>query len=603
MPEQDEVARQMFGQDYDSLPISQQIQVDRRVDASEAADKGRFADKTLYLPDGPQGPGTYAVEVDRDTDKVTAVYGRTSPPAAGSSGPNYRPTPGLVSTQELQQAGAKPAGIANMEITLPDGRVQRFYRDEYDPNYWHSTAPTKAASTTSGRTITLPKTAGTTRYDTDILGANRPGAVATLQVAPEEFINFQLGQVGQGSTGDINTDAQIAGDLALSRAENNAAIIKAFGERPSTSPDPLTRATQDAITAFKLQQRSQELQDLGLSAADAADRLRGGPPGLSEAEATKYAYRPSPNTTAFVERTAYDPERTSEFLGKDASKEYYGRVNELNSAINDERQAQYQEPVTMAEGGEVDVNNRPDGLDKLTQEDVNYVLSLPEQDRWVWVSKKIRGDDRYSPTYRDQARAIVSYIQAFPYAISNNPPEVQFAIDQAVAARERAGELRAREVAGLPNETAVNLPLGSAKNPPKLGSGFYASYPDAANSISNLELTRASMDPQDPDRARIAREIAAIRGMLPSSGVAPNPAPSRNEDDESNWYRGPTQFAMGGKLIAPEEIIGLGRFTGKPYFRLAENMPYAGKPELVEVNGPHMKVTPMNKIRLGRAYA
>ena len=36
-------------------------------------------------------------------------------------------------------------------------------------------------------------------------------------------------------------------------------------------------------------------------------------------------------------------------------------------------------------------------------------------------------------------------------------------------------------------------------------------------------------------------------------------------------------------MVANEEIIGYGRFTGKPYFRLGEGMPYKGRPEMLTI--------------------
>ena len=50
------------------------------------------------------------------------------------------------------------------------------------------------------------------------------------------------------------------------------------------------------------------------------------------------------------------------------------------------------------------------------------------------------------------------------------------------------------------------------------------------------------------------------------------------------------------EMITPEEIIGVGKYTGKPYFRLGEGMPGpGGNPERVRVGGNQMQVQPVQR--------
>lgn len=54
-------------------------------------------------------------------------------------------------------------------------------------------------------------------------------------------------------------------------------------------------------------------------------------------------------------------------------------------------------------------------------------------------------------------------------------------------------------------------------------------------------------------------------------------------------------YRRGGSMTAGEEIIGRGRFSGRPYFRLAEGMPYSGRPERLTIrplaHGGEVQVT------------
>src|SRR3990167_6241115 len=555
-------------------------------------------------------------EVARQND---IDYGITSAVPRESSGPAPpRERPGMATRQELMDAGGKIVGVGRIELTLSDGRVQGFYRDDYDANLYHGSTPVRPAGGAGARLLTLPTKQSPVQYETDVLGAERPGAIAGAQVEAENFVRFQMGQVGQGTYGHYATDAKIAGDIAMLRHENNVAMLKASGQELSTNPDPLKRAVDDAVAVFKMQEQRQELLNLGNTPAEAADKLRGGPPGISEVEATKYAYRPSTRSRGFFKYLSGSEERTSDYLAEkglvshargpdsrgvvDEANARIERLNEINSAAQMFKHGGEVEVRGYADGGSVSVflPAGPGGPGRRRSFSLSGEGPLNEEESFALAalrSKMLQTGRSTTGLTPEEVSLLNSFEARFRGGggASDSGAEVGFAIRQAMEARDRAREGRARQVAGLPAQTAVNLPLGAAQNTPKLAQGFYASFPDVGSMITNLQIQRAAEE--DPIRAnQISNAIGTIRGMLPSSGIdiANDDEDGGDRPHDAPNFRGPTQFAGGGAMVAHEEIEGIGRFSRRRYFRLAEGMPYSGRPE-------KLTITPLKEdVTMGR---
>lgn len=582
---------------------------ERAVIAALAGEEDEDRAPTRATLRGPDGL-THSYGYNPATRQYDIDYGITSAVPRESAG---RTAPaGLASRDELLADGFKDIGFGQMEKVLADGRVQGAYRDIDFPQGWRTSKPERPAGGAGSRLLTLPTKQSPVQYETDVLGAERPGAIAGAQVEAENFVRFQMGQVGQGTYGNYTTDAKIAGDIAMLRHENNIAMLKASGQELSTNPDPLKRAVDDAVAVFKMQEQRQELLNLGNTPAEAADRLRGGPPGISEVEATRYAFRPPARFKGFLDRTSRSEERTSDYLAA-RGLESHARTNgdEANAII--ERRNELNAAAEFRHGGEVEVRGYADGGS------VSVVIQPaggPARRRSFSLSGEGPLDEEESlalsvlrakmlqdPRGRgvgltpEEVALLSSFETRFRggSGAGDSGAEVGFAIQQAAERDARARESRARQVGGLEPQTPVDLPLGAARNPPRLGSRFYASFPDVGSMITNLQIQRAAEE--DPIRAnQISNAIGTIRGMLPSSGIDLGGGGRReyDHDDEGDRYRGPTQFAGGGAMMANEEIVGIGRFTHRPYFRLAEGMPFAGQPE-------KLTITPLKEdVTMGR---
>lgn len=139
-------------------------------------------------------------------------------------------------------------------------------------------------------------------------------------------------------------------------------------------------------------------------------------------------------------------------------------------------------------------------------------------------------------------------------------------------------------IAGLPTATKVMLPEGANVNPVP-----------GVRTVSMLpELQRQLLFATNPmDALAIADQIRSMReGGWPNfqmpggaiGGAAPQPELTPGQTRASMLAGGTRSFANGGSMMAPEEIWGVGRFTGKPYFRLGEGLPFAGgNPEVLTI--------------------
>ena len=119
------------------------------------------------------------------------------------------------------------------------------------------------------------------------------------------------------------------------------------------------------------------------------------------------------------------------------------------------------------------------------------------------------------------------------------------------AARQRSLLGYQYDLARLPRPQPFNLPPEAFGQAVRLPLGFYAAYPE-------IEQEIARQAAKDRSAEKVLRDFFGK-----DKGVA--------------------RFGDGGDLQANEEIVGVGRFSGRPYFRLAEGMPFTGRPERLEI--------------------
>ena len=208
-------------------------------------------------------------------------------------------------------------------------------------------------------------------------------------------------------------------------------------------------------------------------------------------------------------------------------------------------------------GGSVEVDEpddrprRPRPPDDIVQPapwDVQY----PEQ---AVMAQRAREDRDYQATFAPR----------YQLAGLQMPTEIELPMPTVL----RQGDIEGRQqVVGLGPQ---------APPPPALGVRYV--QPRLENQIAELQrkISMAGVSVDARERAeqkgdfiqRMERQVEELRRILRLTYT---------------WLPQDTaEFAGGGQMVANEEIIGYGRFTGKPYFRLGEGMPYKGRPEMLTI--------------------
>ena len=172
-----------------------------------------------------------------------------------------------------------------------------------------------------------------------------------------------------------------------------------------------------------------------------------------------------------------------------------------------------------------------------------------------------------------------------------------------------------RRLAGLPEETVVYantnpgpLPLGMRYEAPPTGYGF--TDPGISSSVMTAADYALQQRQKAVSQANLVKNEEAIAAE--AQAAAPPPKPTFQQlyhgDPVTPGYvplaqrsRVPS-YAGGGQMITQEEIIGIGRDTGRPYFRVGEDANGDGSPdpELLSIRPlRNMRRRPSPRLPLG----
>jgi len=424
----DELARQMFGVDYDDLSIAQQIQVDDRADEAEDASKGSGLWNTQDLIDkGAQvrgvdlvlnAGGGYEQRFYRNANnpdlwtpaaptRIPAGSPGSTSSGGGSTGSTStgpRVPVGLITEQEIIDAGGKKVAPGRYEVPLGDGRIVGYYQDSYNPGLYSGTAPVRPAGSTSTSTVALPtRSVGSTVYDESKYGVPGEGGTATRKVSVENVIAHVLSEHGIVPQGN-ESDLLQAFAIAQSDVRSNIDIITSFGRKPPTSGDPLDIAAAAAV--LKNDAWTMAQSGLAPSYTAAVEMMRRIDPetgkqkpfGVTEQQATKYSWRPSAGTRGYMDYLADDEKRTKDYLdemgnpyGEYTAKTDVERENALASAMELERRGPVgnHEFATFAKGGTIITDDPLAIVNMHTGKAIGVTSEYGQPEKTIWGDGKI----------------------------------------------------------------------------------------------------------------------------------------------------------------------------------------------------------------------